>query len=189
MSDDRFDAFEQADGDSRSTPTQANATVRRTEKKDVTPFEAKPVADLGWDGNWPSLASALSLRGVVQQLAQQSELVRVETHGDTHEFRLRAPVETFCSAANVEKLSTALSQHFNRTIRISTEIGAVKHTASAQAQADRAERQREAEEIVQSDPFVQTLIREFGATIVPGSIKPIQSAQTTQTINHPGEES
>jgi DNA polymerase-3 subunit gamma/tau len=39
--------------------------------------------------------------------------------------------------------------------------------------ADRAERQRQAEETMHSDPFVQTLMREFGATIVPGSIKPI----------------
>jgi DNA polymerase-3 subunit gamma/tau len=151
----------------------------------MAPFEAKPVAELGWDGDWPALANALSLRGVVQQLAQQSEFVRTEKQGDNHEFRLRVPVETFCSAANVDKLSAALTQHFGRTVKVSTEIGQVEHTASALAQADRAERQRQAEETVQSDPFVQTLIREFGATIVPGSIKPIQSAQT---LNHPGEE-
>jgi len=49
----------------------------------------------------------------------------------------------------------------------------VRQTAHAKAQADRAARQREAEQAMQSDPFVQTLMREFGATIVPGSIKPI----------------
>ena len=35
-----------------------------------------------------------------------------------------------------------------------------------------AERQRRAEEIVHNDPFVQSLMRDYGAKIVPGSIKP-----------------
>ena len=36
-----------------------------------------------------------------------------------------------------------------------------------------AERQRAAEEIILSDPFVQDMMRDFGAKIVPGSIKPV----------------
>jgi DNA polymerase-3 subunit gamma/tau len=56
---------------------------------------------------------------------------------------------------------------------VSTELGAVQQTANAQAVAEREARQRQAEESMQSDPFVQTLMREFGATIVPGSIKPV----------------
>ena len=31
---------------------------------------------------------------------------------------------------------------------------------------------RRAEEIVHNDPFVQSLMRDYGARIVPGSIKP-----------------
>ena len=37
----------------------------------------------------------------------------------------------------------------------------------------RAQRQQEAEREIGADPFVQSLIREFGASIVPGSIRPI----------------
>ena len=36
-----------------------------------------------------------------------------------------------------------------------------------------AERQRRAEDIVANDPFVQSLMRDYGARIVPGSIKPV----------------
>jgi len=36
-----------------------------------------------------------------------------------------------------------------------------------------AEKQRAAEEIILNDPFVQEMMRDFGAKIVPGSIKPI----------------
>ena len=39
--------------------------------------------------------------------------------------------------------------------------------------AARAERQRDAEREIGSDPFVQQLIRDFGASIVPGSIRPL----------------
>jgi DNA polymerase-3 subunit gamma/tau len=49
----------------------------------------------------------------------------------------------------------------------------VANTANAKAEADRAERQREAELTVQQDPFVQVMMREFGASIVPGSIRPL----------------
>ena len=134
---------------------------------------AQTAAELGWDGNWPQLAAELPLRGMVQQMAQQSELIRCDLQGNTLCMVLRIPVETLRAAGNVEKLSAALGERFNRAVRIDTEIGAVRNTANARAQADRAERQREAELTIQKDPFVQALMREFGATVVPGSIHPI----------------
>jgi DNA polymerase-3 subunit gamma/tau len=54
-----------------------------------------------------------------------------------------------------------------------TEIGNVTHTAHAESVADQARRQQQAEQTLNDDPFVQTLMRDFGATIVPGSIKPV----------------
>ncbi|HVK95137.1 MAG TPA: DNA polymerase III subunit gamma/tau [Noviherbaspirillum sp.] len=131
-----------------------------------------PVPSLDWDGNWPVLAAALPLRGVAQQLAQQSELLQCEDNGGGALMHLRIPLETLCSAGSVDKLAAALSEHFGKPVRVTTEIGAVEQTASAQAIAEREARLRQAEENLQSDPFVQTLMREFGATIVPGSIKP-----------------
>ncbi|MBB3211377.1 DNA polymerase-3 subunit gamma/tau [Herbaspirillum sp. Sphag1AN] len=151
-----------------SAPAPANA---------ITPAmaaqTAQIAAELGWDGNWPHLSAELPLRGMVQQMAQQSELIRCDLQGNTLCLYLRIPVETLRAAGNVEKLSAALGERFNRAVRVETEIGAVSNTANARAQADRAERQREAEMTIQTDPFVQTLMREFGATVVPGSIHPI----------------
>jgi DNA polymerase-3 subunit gamma/tau len=133
----------------------------------------QPVPALNWDGNWPVLAAALPVRGVAQQLAQQSELMQCEINGEGAQFHLRIPLDTLRSAGSVDKLAAALSEHFGKTVRVQTELGAVELTANAQAQAEREERQREAEETLHNDPFVQTLMREFSATIVPGSIKPI----------------
>ncbi|MGE5652461.1 MAG: DNA polymerase III subunit gamma/tau [Bacillota bacterium] len=147
-------------------PAQA-ASASRQRAPDPTPVPA-----LNWDGNWPALAASLPLRGVVQQLAQQSELLRCDVQGEGAQFQLRIPLETLRSAGAVEKLTAALIEHFGKPVRVETEIGAVEHTANAQAVAEREARQRQAEENLQRDPFVQALVREFGATIVPGSIRP-----------------
>ena len=128
---------------------------------------------LDWDGDWPALARNLPVRGVIQQLAHQSVLLECEQDGEVTCLRLQVAIETLRAAATVEKLAAALSAHFSRTVRIETRIGAVQHSANLSLQAERAERQRLAEQSMQDDPFVQTLMREFGATIVPGSIKPV----------------
>jgi DNA polymerase-3 subunit gamma/tau len=156
-----------------------SADIRLNTAAPAAPVSSKrapapqPVPALNWDGNWPALAAALPVRGVAQQLALQSELMQCEISGEGVLFHLRVPLDTLRSAGNVDKLAAALSEHFGKTVRVQTEIGAVELTANAQAQAEREERQRQAEETLHNDPFVQTLMREFSATIVPGSIKPI----------------
>lgn len=125
-----------------------------------------------WDGSWPTLVRALSMRGVAQQLASQSELLACEPEGNVVMMRLRVPVETLLSAGSADKLSAALTEYLGKTIKLVTEIGTVAHTAHAQVVAEQATRQQEAEDAMHNDPFVQTLIKEFGGTIVPGSIKP-----------------
>ena len=123
--------------------------------------------------DWPALVRQLPLKGVVQQLATQSELLSCEDSGTTRVMTLRLPVETLLSAGSADKLAAALTDHFQQPVRLLTEIGAVTHTAHAASVAEQARRQQIAEQTLHDDPFVQTLMREFGATIVPGSIKPV----------------
>jgi DNA polymerase III subunit gamma/tau len=139
----------------------------------IRPRVSVPIPSLNWDGDWPALAAALPLRGVVQQLAQQSELLQCEDNGDGVQIHLRIPLDTLRSAGSVDKLAAALSEHFGKPVRVTTEIGAVEQTANAVVMAEREERQRQAEENLQRDPFVQAMMREFNAIIVPGSIKPV----------------
>jgi len=133
-----------------------------------------PVPELNWDGNWPAVANELPLRGTAQQLAMQSELVKCAIDGNAVVLTIRVPIETWRTPGNVEKLTAALCERFNRAVRVDTELGAVWYTASAEAQADREARQRAAEETVANDPFVNSMIREFDAWVVPGSIVPPQ---------------
>jgi len=134
---------------------------------------AAPLPDLNWDGHWPALAKILPVRGVVQQLALQSELIGCENNQGVIQFHLRVALETLLSSGSANKLMAALSKHFGQPIRVIADVGAVSHTAHQQATAEHQVRQHQAEQTMRSDPFVQTLMREFGATIVPGSIKPV----------------
>jgi DNA polymerase-3 subunit gamma/tau len=131
-----------------------------------------PVPELNWDGNWPAVAAALPLRGVAQQLAMQAELIECGIDGNAVVFKVRVPIETWRTPGNVEKLTAALAERFGRAVRVDTELGAVWYTASAEAAAHRAACQRAAEETVATDPFVNSMIRELDAWVVPGSIVP-----------------
>nr|WP_314860494.1 DNA polymerase III subunit gamma/tau [uncultured Undibacterium sp.] len=139
-------------------------------------LQLTPMAEIEWDGHWPNLAASLSVRGVAQQLAQQSELRSCQLNGNAIQLKLCVPLQTLLSAGSGEKLTAALNERFaefGKEIRIDFEIGAVEQTANAQAVAERAERQVQAEQAIQSDSFVQTLMREFGASILTGSVRPI----------------
>jgi DNA polymerase-3 subunit gamma/tau len=141
----------------------------------VKPLQLMPMEEIGWDGHWPNLAAALPMRGVAQQLAQQSELRHCSINGNAVVFKLCVPLQTLLSAGSVEKLTIALKERFAdsaKDIRVEIEIGAVEQTANSQALAERAERQLLAEKSIQADSFVQNLMREFGATILTGSINP-----------------
>jgi len=158
----------------------ARAPVSAPAQKKTEPVAQAAVTDavqtvaamLEWNGNWPQLAALLPLRGAVQQLAQQTELISWRQEGNAAQFHLRVPMETLRTAANVERLTAALTTHFGLPVRLTSELGKVEQTANKKAQDERAERQHQAEETINQDPFVQSMMREFGATVVPGSIKP-----------------
>ncbi len=138
------------------------------------PYVITPVPEIGWDGNWPALAASLPLRGVAQQLAFQTELVSCTSDGSSANFRLRVPVDTLRASGNSEKLCAALQERFPAVrVNIDTEIGPVWYTASVEARARREQLQREAEETVGADPFIQALEQTFDAFVVPGSVRPI----------------
>jgi DNA polymerase III subunit gamma/tau len=157
----------------RADPTAAE---RATESgAEIHPVASEPVPDSvpgpakRFDGNWPALATTLKASGLAKQLLEQSELV---SFGDGF-FELRVAVKNLADSGTVDKLKIALTQHFGRPQRLSVAIGAVAGTTHAgQERSAREARQAEAVAAIQSDPFVQTLVADFGGVVVPGSIRP-----------------
>jgi DNA polymerase-3 subunit gamma/tau len=128
-----------------------------------------PLDALGFDGDWPALALGLPLKGISYQLAFNSELMALE--GAT--LKLNVPVPQYAEASQVAKLKAALADTLGKPVDVLVEVGPARRTAAALEAAARAERQRKAEREIAEDPFVQSLIREFGASIVPDSIRPL----------------
>ncbi|WP_175672934.1 DNA polymerase III subunit gamma/tau [Burkholderia ambifaria] len=124
---------------------------------------------IGFDGEWPALAARLPLKGVAYQLAFNSELTAV----DATTLKLSVPVPQYADAAQVAKLKAALADALGKPVEVAVEVGPARRTAAALDAAARAARQREAEQEIHGDPFVQQLVRDFGARIVEGSVRPL----------------
>jgi DNA polymerase-3 subunit gamma/tau len=150
-----------------ATPASAPAPAPVVDKRPLPP--AVPLDSLGFNGDWPALAVDLPLKGISYQLAFNSELMALE--GST--LKLNVPVPQYAETSQVAKLKAALAEKLGQTIEVLVEVGPARRTAAAHDAAMRAQRQQEAEREIGADPFVQSLIREFGASIVPGSIRPI----------------
>ena len=69
-------------------------------------------------------------------------------------------------------LAAALAQAF-ACPGLQVQVGPVQDSPALRHQAQAQARQRGAEAIVANDAQVQALIAQYGATIVPGSIRPL----------------
>ncbi|WP_026431798.1 DNA polymerase III subunit gamma/tau [Paracidovorax oryzae] len=120
-----------------------------------------------WHATVMQLVAAEAINALVRELALQSQLVA----RDADHWLLRVERESLNQPTARERLRAALeAAGFAR--QISVEVGAVIDSPARRNAHAAAERQRRAQEIVENDPYVQALVRDFGARIVPGSIKP-----------------
>ncbi len=135
----------------------------------ATPLVITPLGDV-WSQTVNQLVVAEAVAALTRELALQSEL----RSRDEGSWILRVERESLNQTAAREKLQAALQQALEDTaIRLTVEIGPASDTPARRNAAAAAERQRAAEEMIQNDPFVQDMIRDWGARIVPGSIRPL----------------
>ena len=121
-----------------------------------------------WNETVTQLVQAEAVTAVARQLALRSQLLR----RDADEWQLRVDLESLAQPGTVERLRTALVAA-GLVGKIQVSVGAVEDSpARRKAHAVQA-RQRAAEDTVRKDPYVQSLIQQFGAKIVPGSIQPL----------------
>jgi DNA polymerase-3 subunit gamma/tau len=159
-------------------PSQVVAVPVREQPEPATPREQPqppanavtlaitPEGDF-WFALVQSLVQAEAISALVRELALQSQLIA----RDRDTWMLRIERESLNNASSRERLQTALAQA-GHAVRLAVEIGRVTDSPALRNAAAAAERQQRAEAIILNDPFVQSLMRDFGAKIVPGSIKP-----------------
>ena len=122
--------------------------------------------------DWPAIVAGLGLQGPAGQLAAHCVLVgRV---GDLVRLRLDRAGEVFRRPQLEQKLAQALTQHFGHATRIEISVGDAAEATPARQRAQLAdERLRAAEQAIDADPAVRAMREVFGATVQPGSVKPL----------------
>jgi DNA polymerase-3 subunit gamma/tau len=160
------------------TPQARAATVTtpaatRTAAAEVEESDAAALAMVRTNGHdWSAMMTAMDLQGPVQQLAAHCVLVSIT--GDVVRLRLDRSGEFFRRPQLEQKLAQALTQHLNRALRLEIALSdAQEATPARQSQAASDERMRAAQEAIDSDPAVRAMRDVFGATVQPGSVKPI----------------
>jgi len=125
----------------------------------------------GFDGNWRGLVDQLKL-GLARALAQNCELAKFD---ESHINLTVSEAQKHLLDPNYqEKLRSAIQQHYGKKIQLSFEIGGTGNTPAVQISQEKAVIQSQAVTAIQEDDFVQALVKDFGAQIIPSSIKPIQ---------------
>ncbi len=128
--------------------------------------QASPEGDF-WYQTVQDLIAAEAITAMVRELAVQSQLVA----RDSDQWLLRVERESLNQPSSRERLATALAAA-GYPVRLVAEVGRVSDSPAKRNAAKAAQAQLTAEKIVFDDPLVQSLMRDFGAKIVPGSIKP-----------------
>ncbi|NOT66547.1 MAG: DNA polymerase III subunit gamma/tau [Methylotenera sp.] len=124
-----------------------------------------------FNGNWRGLLDQLKL-GLARNLALNSELLSYDEN--TLRFAIQEKDKGMLSPMYQDKLAQALQQYFGRKIRLEFSVsGSDANTPAKQVAQEKAHAQANAENAIEQDGFVQALINDFGASIIPNSIKPI----------------
>ncbi|SMC29019.1 DNA polymerase-3 subunit gamma/tau [Andreprevotia lacus DSM 23236] len=135
------------------------------------PWLEEEPANRVFDGDWRTLLGRLKL-GRASMLAQHAELTGHD--GDSYTLRVADEHKMVATRDYQESLREALEGYFGRPIQLKVNVDAsTADTPAAQAAREREQKQRDAEAQIQNDGFVQTLVRDFGASILPDSIKPV----------------
>jgi len=147
--------------------TQQNLASPPAETEAPAPSQS---SNSGFNGNWRGLVDELKL-GLARELAKHCELIAY----DEHSISLSVPEaqKHLLSPNYQEKLGSAIAQYFDKKIKLQFSVGGTGNTPAKQISQEKAQAQANAEVAIEEDSFVQALINDFGATIIPNSIKPI----------------
>ncbi|MEW9624842.1 DNA polymerase III subunit gamma/tau [Rhodanobacter geophilus] len=147
-------------------------TVAPTTSTSVSPRDASGLPP------WESLIEQAGLRGPFSVLAQNAVLR--ERDGNTLVLALQPAHMGMAVEPMVSQMEERISQALGERIRlrfVDIDKTAVTATPAARATQARNAAQAAAEQSIEDDPFVQSMKRDFGARVVPQSVKPLDNPQ------------
>ena len=133
-----------------------------------------PSANLLGDA-WAELVNRMVAADMVAALARELALQSELLSQADNTWILRVERESLNQTAAREKLQLALQTALpgQPAPQLVVELGPVADSPARRNAAAQIERQRQAEETIENDPLVQDMVRQWGARVVPGSIKPL----------------
>jgi DNA polymerase-3 subunit gamma/tau len=154
----------------------AHDTVEAVEKEPELLPAAQPATGLAAD--WLDLFPKLPISGMTGSIAANCTLISVQ--GDNWLLHLDPAHSALFNSTQQRRLNDALNQYHERTINLSIELITPEQETPAQAGARRrADRQRQAEASIHSDPFIQQMLEQFGAFIREDTIAPVDAPAQT----------
>ena len=158
------------------TPTTASAASPAVPSVAVTPA---PPRAAGVDPQlkhlpWPQLMDQLGLEGASKQLARQCTWK--QRAGNTIHLGLAMDAAFLNHDSRRAALEAALSRVFGEPLQVQIELTAEATQTPAQLDAQAArDRIRGAIDAIETDPVVRAFKEQFGATVRPNSIQPLDS--------------
>lgn len=123
---------------------------------------------------WLELFPKLPISGMTGSIAANCTLIAVD--GDNWLLHLDPAHSALFNATQQRRLNDALNQYHGRTLTLSMELIKPEQETPAQAAfRRRVNRQREAEESIHGDPFIQQMMEQFGAVIRNDTIEPVEN--------------
>ncbi len=130
------------------------------------PLQETPEGEV-WLGIVKALMAQDVISALVRELALQSQLVA----RDGLQWQLRVERETLNHPASRERLQAVLMDAGHGEVKLHIEIGTVTDSPAKRLAVLAAAKMEAAQELIQNDPLVQAMVRDFAAKIVPGSIQ------------------
>jgi DNA polymerase III subunit gamma/tau len=150
---------------------QAEPSPRLERKAEIAPGavgQATPQLDDAWCAIVQSLLDAETLSALTRELAVQAQLV---ARGEDR-WTLQVEQNSLSQPSLRDKLQAILTAQ-GHDVALVVQVGPVADSWARRNAALLEQKLERAKEIIMGDEFVQKMMRDFGAKIVPGSIKAI----------------
>ncbi|MGB8924882.1 MAG: DNA polymerase III subunit gamma/tau [Pseudomonas sp.] len=123
---------------------------------------------------WLEMFPQLPISGMTGSIAANCTLIAVD--GDHWLMHLDPAHSALFNATQQRRLNDALNQFHGRPLTLTIELIKPEQETPAQAASRRrANRQREAEESIHGDPFIQQMVQQFGAVVRHDTIEPVDA--------------
>jgi DNA polymerase III subunit gamma/tau len=128
--------------------------------------------------NWTAIVELLGLSGLSRQLAANCAFD--SRQGAQIKLLLDARSQTIRTPGNEQKLAAALTRYVGETVRLVIETAEASAPATPARERDRQadERMANARAALETDPNIQALRTQMGATIFPESVRPNSIEET-----------